>query len=268
MVNYKNFVSSFVLCLASCVLAPCEAQDKMAGTNMQARIDSANQIFEQSVNYKKHAQLLIAQNAKVTADAKRLQGNANAYQAKLAPKIRKLNGAQLAQARGMFKSDLLAFNQHAREYQEHTRQVRAQLGECNASEQEFERNKLSYELHCGQYHMADVAPPHICPGMRAAYGDAAAAQNRLRTDTQRLNAQEANLAESEERLSKAIGASAQGDADITKQNNRYLKEQELAAEFGTLKEEYRQLEVGRKALQANGVKIPVATVKGKISPSR
>ncbi|MDR3612003.1 MAG: hypothetical protein P4L53_00455 [Candidatus Obscuribacterales bacterium] len=235
---------------------------------MNDRIESAREILEHARAYQRHAQLLIAQTAKATSDAKRLEGNANAYQSKIAPKIRRLNGAQLAQAKVMFKSDLQTFAQHARDYREHTKQVREQVGECHASEQEFERNKLSYEIHCGQYHMQDVAPPHICPAMRAAVGDAAAAQNRLRTNMQKLNAEEAQLAESEDRLNNAIGASAQGDADITKQNSRYLKEQELAAEYATLKEEYRQLEVGRKALQANGAKIPVATVKGQITTSK
>jgi hypothetical protein len=243
-------------------------QDARMDARMNDRIESAQQILEQARIYQKHAQLLIAQTAKSTSEAKRLEGNANAYQSKIAPKIRRLNGAQLAQAKVMFKSDLQTFAQHSRDYREHTKQVREQVGECHASEQEFERNKLSYEIHCGQYHMQDVAPPHICPAMRAAVGDAAAAQNRLRTNMQRLNAEEAQLAESEERLNNAIGASAQGDADITKQNNRYLKEQELAAEYATLKEEYRQLEVGRKALQANGAKIPVVSVKGQITTSK
>lgn len=239
---------------------PLSAQDISA-----ARIESARQILEQARLCQKHAQILIAQTEKSMTEAKRLQGNANAYQSKFAPKLRRLNAAQLAQAKVMFKSDLQTFAQHAKDYQNHTREVRAQFGECHASEKDFEKNTLSYELHCGQYHMQDVAPPHICPSMRAAVGDAAAAQNQLRTNMQRLNAEEANLAETEERLNKAVGASAQVDADVTRQNNRYLKEQELAAEYGTLKEEYRQLEVARKALQANGAQIPVASVKGQIT---
>jgi hypothetical protein len=242
--------------------------DARMDARMNDRIESAQQILEQARIYQKHAQLLIAQTAKATSDAKRLEGNANAYQSKIAPKIRRLNGAQLAQAKVMFKSDLQSFAQHARDYREHTKQVREQLGECHASEQAFETNKLSYEIHCNAYHMQDVAPPHICPAMRAAVGEAAMARNGLRTNIQKLNAEEAQLAESEERLKNAIDSSAQGDADITKQNDRYLKEQELAAEYATLKEEYRQLEVGRKALQANGAKIPVVTVKGQITSSK
>jgi hypothetical protein len=263
---WKIVVPSFAFTLTLICSQLGSTQDR--DIDQHARIESAREILEQARTYQKHAQLLIAQTAKARSDAKRLEGNANAYQSKIAPKIRRLNGAQLAQAKVMFKSDLQSFAQHAKDYREHTKQVREQLGECHASEQEFERNKLSYEIHCNAYHMQDVAPPHICPAMRAAVGQAAMAQNGLRTNIQKLNAEEAQLAESEERLKNAIDASAQGDADITKQNARYLKEQELAAEYATLKEEYRQLEVGRKALQANGAKIPVVSVNGQITSGK
>ena len=165
----------------------------------------------------------------------------------------------------MFNSDLKQFAKHAQEYREHTRQVREQFGQCHASQDAFERNKLGYELHCGQYHMQNVEPPHICPAMRAVLGEAATTQNQLLSNITRMNQAEQNLKDTEDRVNKAVAASAQGDIDIAKQNTLNLKEQELASEYGTLKEEYRQLEVGRMALQANGAKIPVATVKGTVT---
>jgi hypothetical protein len=252
LINF-NFNSNFSFSRS------CEAQQTRT-----AREQSAAEIISACHANEIQANKLIAQTQKDTADAVRLNGTANRYESKLAPMMKPLTGAKLAAAKKMYHSDLEQFVEHARSYRSHNQSVRHTYGECAASRAAYEKNKNSYLLHGKEFHMEDVPPPHICATMQMAMNGADGAQSNLKDNMKRMFAAQVELMKTEARLNAALQNSTAVDADVRKQHALNLQEQDLAAEFARLQEEYRQLSVEKQALSRGGVKTPVSSVHAKI----
>lgn len=231
---------------------------------LSARERSALRIIESCRVYSDNARELIAQVAKETNDAHTLNGSARKYQPNQTPTFKPLKGPALARAQKMFKSDLTQFDQHARAYKAHTDQVRRTFGQCEASRRAYEANKDAYSLHCGAFHLPNVEAPHICLELDTSVAQANSLASQMKSNMQRLVAAEAELKQSEQRLGNAIGARNTVDSQVRDQHALNLQEQSLAEEFGRLQEEYRQLDVERRALKASGAGVPVSTVHARV----
>lgn len=262
MRRIKQIVSA-----AICLLACTHSTDRAVaqGNNAtEARAKSAVKITSDCNQFTARVEQLIAQNNAVTAQTNRLNGTARQFQSTVTPTIKPLKGAQLAQAKKMYQADLNQFANHVAAYREHNANVRQQYGECAASKAAYERNKNSYLLHCKEFHIEDLPPPHVCVTMEEAMTNSTEAAGRLKSSVKKLVDSQIELMKTESRLSAAIANSASVDKDVRKQHELNLKEQELAVEFAQLQEEHKQLEMEKRTLNASGVKTVVPTVKARI----
>ncbi len=248
----------------SAQLKSASLQPQLAKESQSGRESSAIRLIRQAELFNQKAALLIAQTQAVTDQAKHLTGAANRYESTLTPKMKPLTGAKLASAKRMFKVDLEQFEQHAREYREHTQSAREQVGQCEASRRAYEANKQAYSLHCGDYHMPNIPPPHVCVVLGRTMEENVSAAAKVRDNMKRMIEAETILMQAEKRLDTAVKNSDSIDMDARKQNEINLREQNLVAEFGQLQEEYRQLGVERNVLKASGVKTVVPTVSAKL----
>jgi hypothetical protein len=252
-------------CLSICLSAvtPIAAKNPTAST-FESRCRSAVEITRRCNQFTERAEQLIAQNDAVTAQTDRLNGAAKKFQSTVAPKIKPLKGAQLAQAKHMYQTDLNQFASHVAAYREHNANVRSQYGECAASKAAYERNKNSYLLHCKEFHIEDLPPPHVCVTMEEAMSNSESAAGRLKSSVKKLVDSQIELMKTEARLGAALANSSNVDKDVRKQHELNLKEQDLAVEFAQLQEEHKQLEIEKRTLSASGVKTAVPTVKARI----
>lgn len=232
--------------------------------NNPVRAEQARKIIEQNRVIIKEALIYIAQAEKDVTKAKKLQGEARQYQKGLNVKMPLLKGKALQDAKRQFNLDLAEFSKHVKQYNLHTLEVRKNYGHCKASLDAYEKMKKDLSLHCDQFHMRDIEPPHICVEMGTSVEEAKSMQSKAEQQYKRLAEAEMELAKTEQRLQKAVAESGILDREVMAKSALALKEQELAAEFGRLKEEHRQLDVERKALSRSGVKVGVPSVKGKV----
>jgi len=252
-------------CMSICISASGAAFAKGgATTKLEARSASAIEITKMCNAFTAKAEQLIAQTDAATARTNRLNGAAKRFQTTVTPTFKRLKGAQLAQAKQMYQSDLNQFSSHVAAYREHNENVRHQYGECAASRAAYEKNKNSYLIHCKEFHMEDLPPPHVCVTMEEAMSNSDATAGRLKSSVKRLVESQIELMKTEGRLNAAVANSANVDKDVRKQHELNLKEQDLAVEFAQLQEEHIQLEIEKRALTASGVKTVVPTVKAKI----
>lgn len=261
------FASSKTDCLAnpSSDLSSSKASIKNGRVdNNPLRIQTAKQIIEENRQIIKQSSLLIAQAQEQEREVKKLEGEARSYQKKLLIKAPLLKGKSLSDARKQYKLDLYDFAKHVRKYNLHTLEVRKNLGQCKASLAAYEKMKKDLALHCDQFHMTDIEPPHICVTMDMSVQDAKSAQNKVQQEAIRVANAEMELAKTEKRLQKSISERGIIDGEVMQKSALALKEQELAAEFGRLKEEHRQLDVERQVLARSGAKVGVPSVKARV----
>jgi hypothetical protein len=250
-------------------VVPVKADDSdCACDNNPARIKSAQDIILKQRKFINHGLELIAQAENGVEQAKVLQGEAKSFKSLVKPRFKPMKGAQLAAARKQYQVDLAQFAKHAKAYHEHTKQIRLTAGECEASKKVFEQLSKEYNLHCDDFHLPDIPPPHICLELGTTQAEANQVVNKVRESLRRIALEENKLAASEQRLSNANAMSGTVDAHVRKQHDLNLKEQELVAEYGRLREEHRQLGVEKQALTASGIKTGVATVSAKVRPSK
>lgn len=255
--------------ITTCVLSALPAISADTGTSpLEARSKSAIEITKNANEFIEKSNRLIVQNNAATAETNRLNGAAKKYESTIKPTIRALKGAQLAQAKKMYKADLNQFENHVAAYREHNANVRQQYGECAASKAAYERNRNSYLLHCKEFHMEDLPPPHVCVTLQQAMSNSESASGQLKNSMKKLVDSQIELMKTEARLSAAVANSAGVDTDVRKQHELNLKEQELAMEFARLQEEHKQLEIEKRTLSASGVKTTVLTTKAKVSQHR
>ena len=242
-------------------LTSSESVPKQAGggpDNNPLRIEQAKKLLRDSRAFTAAARIYLAQADQSIKDAKRLQGEAHQYGKNLQLTAPLLKGKNLQYARQQFQMDLNQFAKHAKEYKLHTEAVRQQFGHCQASLTAYEKHKRDLELHCDQFHLPDIEPPHICLEVTTSAQEAASLQNRVAEQGKRVAEAEMQLMKAEARLKKAALISDSVESELA------LREQDLAAEFARLKEEHRQLDVGRRAIQRSGGKIGVPQVRGTI----
>lgn len=228
------------------------------------RIEQAKRIIEDSKSFCRDAKLLIAQSEQSIQSAKKLQGEARQYTKNVRLHAPMLKGKALSDAKHQFQLDLAQFSKHAQQYKVHTDSVRKQFGQCAASMKAYEQIKRELELHCDQFHLPNIAPPHICLEMSTSVQEAASIQNQLAEQGRRMAVAEKQLMEAESRLNKADKMSEAVDGIVRAQSEVALKEQELAAEFARLREEHRQLDVERQALKRSGVQVSTPRVRGQV----
>lgn len=253
-----------VLLTALNVAAPAFADDHRVVDNDPVRIEQAKNIIESNKKIVNDASLFLAQSEQTIADIKKLQGEARQYRKNLHIQAPLLKGQALNDAKKQFSIDLSQFSEHVRKYNLHTLDVRKNYGQCQASKAAYEKMKRDLSLHCDQFHMKDVEPPHICLQIDSSVVEALGAQNKVQQQAMRVAQAQMDLDKEEARLQKSIKERGIVDAELMSNSAIALKEQELASEFGRLKEEHRQLDVERKALQRSGVRMGVPSVKGRI----
>lgn len=238
--------------------------DEQAKQKFDARAESAIEITKKCNEFAARAEQLIAQADAAAAKTNRLNGAAKRFGTNVAPTFKRLSGAQLAQAKQMYQSDLNQFASHVAAYREHNANVRQQYGECAASRAAYEKNKNSYLIHCKEFHIEDLPPPHVCVTMEEAMSNSDSAAGRLKSSVKKLVESQIELMKTEARLNAAVANSANVDKDVRKQHELNLKEQELAVEFAQIQEEHKQLEMEKRTLSASGVRTTVPTVRAKI----
>lgn len=254
----------FTLCCTA-TLAESELKpEPVSQLAEDSRSASAHDLVQKCNTFVKHAEQLIAQANEATKKTDRLNGAAKRYSSTIVPVIKPLKGARLTQAKQMYKSDLAQFANHVSDYREHNANVRRQFGECAASRAAYERNKNSYLIHCKEFHMEDLPPPHICVTMEQAMGNSDSAAGKLKDSVKRLVDAQIELMKTEGRLQAALNNSAAVNEDVRKQHSLNLQEQELAVEFAKIQEEHKQLEVEKRTLSGSGIKVPVRTVRATI----
>lgn len=228
------------------------------------RIQQAKEIIEANHKIVEDSIIYIAQAEKDIAESKRLQGEARQYTRNLHIQAPMLKGKALSDATKQYKLDLKQFSDHVKRYNLHTLEVRKNFGACQASKDAYEKMKKELSLHCDEFHMQDVEPPHICLSIDTSVVEAMGAQNKVQQQAMRLAQAQADLAKTEARLQKSITESGIIDKEVMLNSKLALQEQELASEFGRLKEEHRQLDVERRALSRSGVKVVVPSVRAKV----
>ncbi|MBX9689013.1 MAG: hypothetical protein K2X27_20055 [Candidatus Obscuribacterales bacterium] len=228
------------------------------------RIKQAERILAENREFLKESNLFIAQAEESVSEAKKLQGQAHQYQKNLQLHAPLLSGKALSDARKQYKLDLADFAKHVKLYNMHTQQVRQNYGHCKASLAAFEKMKKELELHCDQFHMKNIEPPHICLQIDSSVVEALGAQNKVKAQAERVAQAEMDLAKTEARLQKSIAERGIIDGEVMAKSKLALKEQALAEEFGRLKEEHRQLDVERKAISRSTAAVSVPSVKGRI----
>ncbi len=231
--------------------------------NSPLRINQAKHIIAENKAISDEAKLFIAQAETDVSNAKKLEGEARQYHKDLLIKAPLMKGKALSDARKQFNLDLKSFSDHVRKYNLHTLDVRKNYGHCKASQAAYEKMKKDLELHCDQFHMADVPPPHICIQMDVSVQEANSIMNQSKEHAIRVAQAEHDLLVTEKKLQNAITARGIVDKQVMASSALALKEQDLAAEFGRLKEEHRQLDVERRAIQRSGGSVVVPAVKGK-----
>lgn len=255
-----------IFCLATAVsLSHGVALAKGVGPDCNpVRIEQAAKLISDSHAYCESSKLFLAQAEETVKEAKKLQGQARQYTKNLKINAPLLKGQALSDAKRQFQLDLSQFSKHAKQYKLHTDQVRQQFGHCQASMEAYDKFRKELELHCDQFHMPNIEPPHICLELGTSAQEAASMQNRVAEQMKRVAIAEKQLMEAESRLSKAEKMSDAVDGIVRTNTDLALKEQDLAAEFARLKEEHRQLDVARRALQRSGVRTAIPRVHGKV----
>lgn len=240
-----------------------EATQKVPDCNPR-RIEQAVKLLKDSKEFCESSRIFLAQSEETMKEAKKLRGEARQYTKNLKLNAPLLKGKALSDAKAQFQLDLTQFSKHANEYKLHTEAVRKQFGHCQASLQAYEKIKRDMELHCDQFHLPNVEPPHICLELGTGVEEAKNLENRVTEQLKRVQLAEQQLIQAESRLNRAAKVSENIDGFVRTNNELALKEQDLAAEFARLREEHKQLEVGRRALQRSGVKIAVPRVQGQV----
>ncbi|MBC7997589.1 MAG: hypothetical protein IAF58_06590 [Leptolyngbya sp.] len=184
------------------------------------------------------------------AAPEKLSGRASQLQTVPTPNIPliKLKGLQLQQAQKQFGDDVKNFKVHAAEYNKNLNLFRSQIGECHAAQETFQGLHKKYEMHCNQYHMENIPPPHLCIDLTVSAAEASSMANQLMNDQMRALRAEAQLKLEETRLAQLENTTAAADKMVVKESDRARREKQLAGMFGRLRQEYELLEIERKTI--------------------
>jgi len=221
-------------------------------------ITTAKQLHEKVEN-----QLLIA---------KTLKGEANMmFNQMPAVAPPKLKGAALQAAMGDYQKDLRKFVANADKYQLNLQTFRTTIGECQRAQADYQRQRNLYDLHCSQFHVANltnIEPPHICGALNVTEGEASRIAGMLRADQQKLQQTMGDLNTKSQLLNESRNIVASNLTATATESIRQREEEKLAKEFGRLREEYEMLKIQAKVLgpdkQKEAGKLVQRSVSGNV----
>jgi hypothetical protein len=253
------------------------SQDKFPSTpTEQRRYDQAARLIGQAQNYIRQANEfhkvstdLIAQAKAVTDEAKALQGSAKKYHSNNAiPNAPKLKGAELKAANAQYAQDLEAFKSHATNYNLLIEKFNKQIGQCLSNEASYQDYLKEYQLHCKEFHMPNIAPPHICGQLHVTDGEASHIAGQYRADQMKVAQAAQELANQENRLRNAEAQDGAAEANLITAAVRSQRERELVDAFGKLRQEYELLKIEKNQLDGSTTQISNSRVAGKIKKPR
>lgn len=205
-----------------------------------------------------NASRLIAQNKALNDAATKLHGKAetdinqaNRLKGQAQQLILKVGTPQFKAAAAQYSNDISQFREHANQYNAHLADFGKTIGECHAGQKAYEESLRGYELHVKQFHIPalnDIRPPHICGELNMSASQTARVANQMREDRIRVVQAEKELNDQEMKLGLAEKAELINSKKAVNASIRAQREQELAGEFGKLKEEYDLLKIENKAL--------------------
>lgn len=250
-------------CMLSFMVLPAQSADK--ASVQPGRVDSAKELIKDSKSFQLNAKEFELNMRASERKAKKLQSAAERLELELKQGSGRLGGAKLKNAINQHSLDVSRFANHAKQYSTHLKQFRKQIGECDESEAAFQNNLTKYSIHCDQYHIPDVPPPHVCPRMVTSEGDMAAARAQMLNDRQRLVAAEADLRKTEDRLNQAVKDGAKAQIKVLQRADKDSELQQLTGEFARLKEEYETLQIQKAAIDGTkGKTVTQTAVGGKV----
>jgi hypothetical protein len=235
--------------------------------DLKARVKDAEQIIEQNHNFQLHAkQFHLGAQAQIDA-AMRLTGRAQQLQKQAIPLHGKLDAVQLKGATSQFVADLNMFKLHAKDYADHLQAFRDTLGECHKDEAEYAEAVRRHTLHCDEFHVPNIPPPHVCGDMDLTAAESRRVQNTLVNDRGRMVQAEQKLRDEEQKLKDAVEIEPHLMGKVHTASKRMEEERKIAGEFARLAEEYKTLQIEREYV-AGSAKVATSTVRAQIKKSR
>jgi hypothetical protein len=246
---FATFVFSSLSALSSNAQTPnlcCDAP------LMSERIEQATRLKGVADDYIRYTQGFHEYAEKQILEAQKLEGEAKVMQGVMPviPNL-KMNGPQYQEAVKQYSDDLSQFVGHASTYNGHMQTFDREMGQCHANEDKYLASLKEYELHLEKFHvpnlrLPDVAmrampvvrPPHICHALVMSEDQARSMSSQYFNDQLKLLAAEQSLNHAEGQLRLAQQGSNVVNAKLNTEILRQKREQELAMEFGKLKEEY------------------------------
>jgi hypothetical protein len=246
---FATFVFSSLSALSSNAQTPnlcCDAP------LMSERIEQATRLKGVADDYIRYTQSFHEYAEKQILEAQKLEGEAKVMQGVMPviPNL-KMNGPQYQEAVKQYSDDLSQFVGHASTYNGHMQIFDREMGQCHANEDKYLASLKEYELHLEKFHvpnlrLPDVAmrampvvrPPHICHALVMSEDQARSMSSQYFNDQLKLLAAEQSLNHAEGQLRLAQQGSNVVNAKLNTEILRQKREQELAMEFGKLKEEY------------------------------
>jgi len=213
------------------------------GSAKETREENAARLIAQNEQFKKKVTELHGRADAEINGANRLNGQAQQLQIKL-----KAGTPEYKEALVQYEADINEFRNHANAYNAHINDFEKTVGACHANEQQYQANLKQFELHTKDFHLPNVKPPHICVRLNVSDAQAAKMANSMRMDEMRILSSEQELNKQENRLKVAEQESLLAAKKATNAAERDKREQELAAEFGKLKEEYDLLTIEKTAI--------------------
>jgi len=237
-INKHYFCFSVLITVLSC-------QSPSLAQSMTARIEDAQRLIAVNQDFKLHAQQFHTEANTRINEAKKL--STEAAQLKARTEILKDQG-KLKGALGQYNADIGAFKEHAGQYAEHLAMFQQQIGECHSDEQQYQLNLEQYIIHCNQFHLPNIQPPHICGTLEVTQEESAQLAHQLYSDRSRMVQAESNLNNAEQKLQNALFQEAGLKTKALSNNRRENEEQSLVSEFARLGSEYKSLEAERQFL--------------------
>ncbi len=217
----------------------------------ETREENALRLIAQANSFKTQASKLHGKAETSINGANRLTGEAHSL-------LLKIGSPQFKSAVAQYSGDLSQFREHANQYNAHLVDFQKTIGECHAGEAAYENSLKDYQLHVNLFHIPDLAnirPPHVCGQLHLSQFQSAKVANSLRNDQVKVLEAEQKLNNEELKLRAAQSAELLNSKKAVNASIRDKHEQELAAEFGKLKEEYDLLKIENQAIGGANSKI-------------
>ncbi len=245
------------------------SQEEADPAHLKERCESAQRLIEEGRMFIEQAGSLHKRMESQILEAHRLKGEAEILQT-IAPATspQKLSPKEKQEAQAQYRADLEKFRDHAAQYGAHARNFESEVGACRQSEANYQALVKNYQLHCEQFHLPNIPPPHICLNLDLSYGEASSLAFLLRSDRRRIAEAEQELHKEESRLARSQREAPYLESSLRNDTARQKREQDLAEEFARLKKEYDLLTIERQQLNgvsfSSGNKVIRSSISGKV----